>query len=189
MIEKAANASSQSSAHTRKSIFGAFLHLLFDRRYDTIRTIDLINQAGIGRSTFYEHFSSKDEVLLATFDPVLLPLANAASGRASRAALSMMLEHVWERRALGRIILDSSAAPKLRRRLAAMIEQRLALEHGDSFSLALPAAAAAVGQLTILRMWVAGEVSCKIDDLVHQLMAFAQLPVQSPDSQSGTKRN
>lgn len=189
MIGKPQTGSSQNSAKTRESIFRAFLQLLFDRRYDNIRTIDLINEAGIGRSTFYEHFRSKDDVLLATFDPVLLPLANAASGRASRAALRMMLEHVWERRALGRIILDSSAAPKLRRKLAALIEQRLAVEQGDSLSLALPAAAAAAGQLTILRMWVAGELSCKIDDLAHQLMAFAHLPVQSRDRQSGAKRD
>lgn len=180
MIEKLAT----GSANTRESVFRAFIQLLFDRRYDNIRTIDLIAEAGIGRSTFYEHFRSKDDVLLATFDPVLLPLANAASGRASPAALRMMLEHVWERRALGRIILDSSAAPKLRRKLAVMIEQRLAIEGGGLLPLALPAAAAAAGQLTIMRMWVAGEVSCKIDDLAHQLMAFAHLSIGSPASPS-----
>lgn len=185
MIEKLA----PGSTNTRDSIFRALIKLLFDRRYDSIRTIDVITEAGIGRSTFYEHFHSKDDALLATFDPVLLPLANAASGRAGPAALRMMLEHVWERRALGRIILDSSAAPKLRRKLATMIEQRLAREQGDSLSLKLPAAAAAVGQLTILRMWVGGEVSCKIDDLAHQLMAFANLPIRSSNGQSGSPQD
>lgn len=162
---------------TRDSVVRAFVRLVFDRRYDTIRTADLIEESGIGRSTFYEHFRGKDEVLLVAMEPILLPLANAAAGRAAAAAVRAMLRHVWDRRAIGRIILDSAAAPQLRQRLAAMIEARLAIDWRGSVPPALPAMASASGQLAMLRMWVAGEVSCSVEELARQLMAFSKLPV------------
>jgi AcrR family transcriptional regulator len=167
-----ANEPDARTLRTRDAIFRAFLRLVFDRRYDAIRTVDLIAEAGVGRSTFYEHFQGKDDVLLAAIEPILLPLANAASGRVSHAALRMMLEHVWSRRAVTRIILDSTAGPKLRQQLAMMIEARLEIEGYGPAPLALPAMAAAAGQLAMLRMWVAGEVSSSVDALASQLMAF-----------------
>jgi AcrR family transcriptional regulator len=47
------------TARTRKAIFDAFIGLIFARRYAAIRTADVIEAAGIGRSTFYEQFSQQ----------------------------------------------------------------------------------------------------------------------------------
>lgn len=170
-MSRTANERDRRVQRTRDAVLRAFVRLIFERRYDTINTADLIAEAGIGRSTFYEHFHNVDEVLLAAIDPILLPLANAASGRASVAVLRMMLEHLWEKRALGRIILDSAAFPKVRKKLATMIETRLAIEGSGPVPLALPAMGASAGQLAMLRMWVAGEVSCSAGNLACQLMA------------------
>lgn len=182
-MTKMANHQDPRVVRTRDLVVRAFVRLVFDRRYDEIRTADLIVEAGIGRSTFYEHFRGKEEVLLAAIEPILLPLANAASGRAGAIVLRWMLEHLWERRTLGRIILDSSAAPKLRQRLAAMIEARLEIEGYGPPPLAMPAMAAAAGQLAILRMWVSGEVPCSIDGLAGQLAAFSHLAPGGRDGQ------
>jgi AcrR family transcriptional regulator len=84
---------------TREAILNAFVGLALERRYDAIRTTDLIAAAGVGRSTFYEHFRSKDDVLVAAMDPILLPLAGAVTGRASPAYLRSALDHVWQQRA------------------------------------------------------------------------------------------
>lgn len=153
---------------TRDSILDAFVGLSLDRRYDRIRTSDLIAASGVGRSTFYEHFRSKDEVLLAAIEPLLLPLANAALGRASTAQVRAMLDHVWGQRALGRVILNSRAALRLQRRLAALIEARLA--NGGTVPPAMQAVATAAGQLAMLRMWLAGDVSCSSDALAREMI-------------------
>ena len=116
--------------HTRVSIVEALVQLALERRYDQIKTSDLIAAAGVGRSTFYEHFRSKDEVLLAAMEPLLLPIANAAAGRGAKAHLRAMLDHVWYQRALGKLILDARVAVMLQRKLAAMIEARLENETG-----------------------------------------------------------
>ena len=93
-------------SRTRTLILNAFTRLALDRRYDQIRTADLVAESGVGRSTFYKHFRTKDDVLLAAMEPILLSLAGAAVGRASKAQVRAMLDHMWTQRAPGRVILD-----------------------------------------------------------------------------------
>jgi AcrR family transcriptional regulator len=154
---------------TRAVISDAFIQLMFSRRYDAIRTADVIAGAGVGRSTFYEHFRNKDEVLVAVIDPMFIPLADAAAGRGDLYRLQAILEHLWEQRSLGRMLFAPALLDKLQRKLAAMIATRLE-EAGGEGPAALVATAAAAGQLAMLRQWMTGEVSCPAADLARLMM-------------------
>ncbi len=162
----------QRTRRSRKSVVSAFAQLSADHRFDDIRVGDLVAAAGIGRSTFYEHFRGKDDVLLAAMEPILLTLASAIAGRASQAQVRSTLKHLWDRRSLGRIILSSRAAALIQRRLAAMIEARLEHPLPAAAPASMVAMAAAAAELALLRMWLAGEAACSADALARQMIAL-----------------
>ena len=48
---------------TRKAIFDAFMRLTERQPYSSITVQEIIDEANVGRSTFYSHFETKDDLL------------------------------------------------------------------------------------------------------------------------------
>ncbi|GLQ52817.1 TetR/AcrR family transcriptional regulator [Devosia nitrariae] len=82
-------------ARTRETLFEALLELIRHKDYDAITVADILQQADVGRSTFYAHFSSKDDLLERSLERLraLLLSAAEAGGRDPTRAL---FEHVAE---------------------------------------------------------------------------------------------
>ena len=53
---------------TQKSLHQALIALLLEKNYDTITVQEVLDRADVGRSTFYAHFQSKDELLMSGMD-------------------------------------------------------------------------------------------------------------------------
>ena len=150
---------------TRRAIFDAFAGEVLSRRYDEIRVADIIAAADVGRSTFYEHFNSKDDVLLSSIEPLFAVLADAAAGAPDRARLEFVLGHFWEQRALARVIFSADLYVKLSRKLGDMTEARL---QGERHARLL-ATQRAGAMLAAIKAWLAGAFPMPADALAAQL--------------------
>ncbi len=65
---------------SREAIFKAFSNLLSKKNYNRITVGDIIEQADIGRATFYAHFETKEYLLKALCEELFGHIINTAMG-------------------------------------------------------------------------------------------------------------
>jgi AcrR family transcriptional regulator len=56
---------------TQQALINALLELLSARHYDKITVQDIVEQANVGRATFYSHYQNKDDLLKSGFERIL----------------------------------------------------------------------------------------------------------------------
>lgn len=84
---------------TRQAIFDAFARLLGSRSYSSITVQEIADEADIGRSTFYSHFETKDELLRALCDQVFHHVfSEAGHETAGQEGSSAQGRHLLERK-------------------------------------------------------------------------------------------
>jgi AcrR family transcriptional regulator len=65
------NKQDRRSQRTRRLVNSAMIELLLEKRYDAMTVQDLLDRAGIGRSTFYAHYFDKEDVLTSVVEQML----------------------------------------------------------------------------------------------------------------------
>ena len=87
----------------------ALMELMVERGWDDIDVLTLCERADIGRSTFYEHFRNKEELLKTSFAGLKSALLeHAASGEANGGVLGFvpgLVAHVHEAQGVFRALL------------------------------------------------------------------------------------
>src|ERR1700757_994942 len=87
------------AARTRKALYEALMSLILRKGYEAITIQDLIDEADVGRSTFYAHYTGKEDLLRSGFDTLrkLLTeaqrnaMAKASTGEGLRLGFSLAL--------------------------------------------------------------------------------------------------
>jgi AcrR family transcriptional regulator len=152
---------------TRGAIVEAFNRIFLDPRRRRIGVADVVAEARIGRSTFYDHFGGAGQVQLAALAAPFAMLANAAAGKGEQAATERLLLHFWENRARARATLTGRAGEQALRLLASQVEARLEGELRLPAELAAQQLAAAA--LLPLRSWLLGEAPAAAATLADTL--------------------
>lgn len=159
---------------TREWIIGAFNHLLLTRGYVGIRTADIIRRAGVGKSTFYEHFHSKEDVLRTSVAFLLEVFVDAAMGSADIGRLIWTLDHFWENQATARALLGAAAGSPVTNVLTGLLVERLSTltaDGGVRVRLPVPLAAGMIAkaQMALVEDWIRGVAPCNSAALADAL--------------------
>lgn len=161
---------------TRETLHSSFILLALDRRYHEIRIDDILRMSGVSRSTFYEHFTSKDALLVSSMDGPLSLLSGMPVGESSTMQITALLEHFWENRAIARSIFQGTSLRVIRNALVTSIEARL--KRHDRGKLRLPrrlaSHALADGMFSPIVAWLIGEVPCSPIDLADALITSSK---------------
>lgn len=156
---------------TRKALVDAFGHLVQHRRRGPIRVAEIVALAKVGRSTFYDHYSSAEEISLDALSRPFAILADAAAGRGDPAALTGLLAHFWENRQRAREMFASGRMrEKAARLLAEMVAERLReAEVCPAIPLPLAALQLAEAALAPVLAWMRGEAAATPEALARSL--------------------
>ena len=155
-------------ARTRAAVDKAVGELLLTGR--AVRVADIVDRADVGRSTFYDHFTSVDDAVRQALARPFGQLADAIAGGCSACELAPLLSHFWENRRAGRAVLWGARGQQSARLLIDLVEVRL-IAAGLPLALSprLAAAHLAEGALGMLRRWIAAEASGSPDELADAL--------------------
>ncbi|WP_205825684.1 TetR/AcrR family transcriptional regulator [Microbispora catharanthi] len=154
---------------TRKAVQQALVELILEKGYEAVTVTDLINRANVGRSTFYAHFTDKQDVLFSNLDELssLLRLAPASRPGPLFAFSLPMFEHLHEQRRLARALLGRRGGSAVMARgeqiLATIVRDELLAAFPprstppDSLDLMVTCVVGAF--MALLRKWVDGELT------------------------------
>lgn len=174
----------QRVRRTRDWILKSFNRLALRRPYHGIQVADIVENAGVGRSTFYEHFRGKDELFRHALTTVLSVLADAATDAADLAQIHATLEYFWENRQAARGMLRGESASQVARRHAELFEERLSAlcnENGSTpiIPLRLAATQLAAAQLGLITAWLEGAERCSPAALARAILQSTRSAVSA----------
>lgn len=73
---------------TKERLRSALVSLIVEKGYDKTTVQDLIDRADVGRSTFYSHYETKNDLLLSTLDGLTADIAQSmAADQAEKEAI------------------------------------------------------------------------------------------------------
>jgi AcrR family transcriptional regulator len=128
--------SDERVVRTRKQLDAAFVELLHRRAYGNIRVSDIAKKAGVGRATFYAHYSSKDDLLRSQFRRIVAPMLAIKPDDPCLLDASAFFTHVRETPQIYKALVggtDAGAGPRvLRDCFAERVKRALELRDGAS---------------------------------------------------------
>lgn len=160
---------------TVEALIHALMALMEGKHYDAISVQDIVQQANVGRSTFYAHFENKDDLLIGGFSHLLDHLVEEIvldeAGQVVFAP-AMLFRHAHGHYDVYRTLLWGSGFELLMQdghaAFSEKIEKRLtALLAGAEHEVPLPVAASTLagGLLILVKWWLDNKMPYGPDEM------------------------
>jgi AcrR family transcriptional regulator len=146
---------------TKQQLHATLLHLIDRRAFARLTVGDITRRANVGRSTFYAHYKSKEDLLFRAFEGGLRALAarpapGGSSGPARFHFSLPLLRHIGAQRRFALATLVDDGSPLVRRKMAEVLTGVVGLEldrMSAASALRGARAAAIVGAFLGLVQW------------------------------------
>ncbi|HSZ16474.1 MAG TPA: helix-turn-helix domain-containing protein [Terracidiphilus sp.] len=170
---------------TRDQLGRALIELIVEKPINDVTVQDVLERAGVGRSTFYLHFRDKGDLLMSQLEMFLEFMSTMLSARQEKslrvAPVAEMFEHIGNQNKLYRVLSDSGQLKDFFELAEGYftrgIERRLAesgrLAKVPQRELAARASALAGSLLSLLRWWLdrgEKETPQAMDAMFHRMV-------------------
>lgn len=170
---------------TQQRLGSALVTLMQEKPVKDITVQEVLDRAGVGRSTFYVHFRDTDDLLMSQLEHFLEIMSTSLSKRGDRsnrvAPVTEMFAHIGEQKKMWRAMADAGRLPDFfdlaQEYFSRGIEQRLKeLNRAAEFSpteLTVRSQALAGSLLSLLRWWIergSKESPKSIDETFHRIV-------------------
>lgn len=154
-------------ARTRRALRQALIELARHRDVEEISVADITEGAGVNRSTFYQHYEDKSDLLADVLDVITADLMTQVSGdlgpQEAYEVLARYMQHVQDNITLYRQIFSDAVAAGVPTRIRGRLEDLLLTrtDRSEDLIAGLPpriAAASITGSaVAIIATWVRSE--------------------------------
>jgi AcrR family transcriptional regulator len=154
------------AARTRKALHGALMSLILREGYDAITVQEIIDEADVGRSTFYAHYTGKEDLLRSGFQTLRAELTEAQRTAAAKAgsqdrplAFSLaMFEHAAAYTDVYRALVGGRggvvAINEIRRILSEIVKKEVGIREGQTVPREVRVDFIVGTLLTVLTWWL-----------------------------------
>jgi len=167
---------------SRQALMSAFVQILLEEGFENVSVERVAARANVGRSTFYMHYKSKEDILRQSMTNPSISLAKLVGGNLTVESILPLLEHFKEQRKRNRIFFLWPIRPIWVSRLAELIEPRLATlvrVTGGRPIVPLPLLALQIaeGQIGLVANWLLGQQVVRNEAVAEALLAATRASV------------
>ena len=160
---------------TRAALMSAFINLMLTEGYEAVSVERVAERANVGRSTFYMHYTGKEDILRQSMARPSSILAVVVGHDLPQEVLIKQLEHFNAQRHRNQIFFSGPVRVIWIRVLAELIEPRLAKLAQQSRSrpvlpLSLAALQIAESQIALISTWLNGKANAAKAEAIAEAM-------------------
>lgn len=173
----------QKKSKARQALAEAFRELVVTRDYNDFHVADIISQADVSRSTFYEHYRNKDDILRESLAVVIDALSGVGfDDGTDRETLAFWMNHFRDVKEVAVVFFKSDVSEIVVKMLAESITDRLD-QRGRTGSVPNKLLALQVAHSTIgfIRAWLTQFNEIAGETATDQLLTSTRLLINTQD--------
>jgi AcrR family transcriptional regulator len=181
---KSAAKPDRRTERTRAALMSALIEIILSDGYEGVTVERVAERANVGRSTFYMHYTGKDDIVKASLTGPSSHLAIVVGRDISPDKLVPILLHFHENRKRNRVFLSGPVRDLWVKCLAEMIAPRVAslvrlARARPVLPLAMIAHQIAEAQIALITNWLLTNPLTKADAVAEALVGTTQATVSS----------